>query len=183
MSWLETLAADNRRLESWPKADRRDKRRSKVGLTFRISFDDLSLEPMTGRTRDFSRNGMYFISLPRKFRRGMRVGVELSKENKPNNPWRIAGKIVRVAKLPYSLYGIGIEFFPNRYTGVAVQSAPLANAYSFGPPPAESDSPFDLLLQAGTCTLVQVPASKSTGSHAGNGFWSLCCCFTLEHLT
>lgn len=110
MSWLETLVVDNRRLETWPKADRRNKRRSKVGMTFRIWFDDLSLKPMTGRTRDFSRNGMYFVSLPGNFRRGLRVSVELSRENQASDPWRIPGKIARVTKLPNSLYGIGIEF-------------------------------------------------------------------------
>ena len=110
MNWFSTLVVDNRRLETWPKADRRDKRRSRVGITFRIWFDDLSLPPRTGRTKNFSRNGMYFVSLPGNFRRGLRVSVELSKEHQPNDPWCIPGKIARVSKLPNSLYGIGIEF-------------------------------------------------------------------------
>src|SRR5271169_5990116 len=96
VSWLETIALNKRRLESWPKEDRRDKRRSQVGMTFRIWFDDLSIQPMTGRTKNFTRNGMYFVALPGNFRRGLRVSVELSKENQPNDPWRIPGKIVRV---------------------------------------------------------------------------------------
>jgi len=110
VNWFGTFAENNRRLETWPNADRRQKRRSKIGMTFRISFDDLWLKPMTGRTRDFSRTGMYFVALPGNFRRGMRVRVELCRQSQPANPWSIEGKIARVTKLPNSLYGIGVEF-------------------------------------------------------------------------
>jgi len=110
VNWLGTLVESNRSLETWPKADRRQIRRSKVGMTFRITFDDLSLKPMTGRTRDFSRTGMYFVALPGNFRRGLRVRVELCRQSQPDDLWCIEGKIARVTKLPNSLYGIGVEF-------------------------------------------------------------------------
>ena len=110
MSWLEALRGDPRRVQTWPAADRRATRRSMLGMTFRIWVDGLSLQPMTGHTRNLSRNGMYFISLPGNYRRGLRVSIELNEKNRRNGHWRMPGKIARVAKLPNYLYGIGVEF-------------------------------------------------------------------------
>jgi len=110
VNWTDVLPRELSRLETWPKVDRRSARRTKVGMTFRIWFDDMWLEPRTVRTKDWSKTGLYFVSLPANYRRGMRVQVAFGKGKQVNDDWRIPGRIVRVCKIPNSLYGIAIEF-------------------------------------------------------------------------
>jgi len=107
---LGSLPLEWLKLENWPKVERRDSRRSKMRMTFRIWFDGLRLGPKTGRTKDCSKNGIYFVSLPGNYRRGMRVRVAFESGNEAGDSWCIPGRIVRVVEIPDSLYGIAVEF-------------------------------------------------------------------------
>ncbi|MGO9639852.1 MAG: PilZ domain-containing protein [Candidatus Acidiferrales bacterium] len=117
MGLFESIPLERLILDSWPKVERRDSRRSKMGMAFRIWFDGMWLDPngpKTGRTKDCSKNGIYFVSLPGNYRRGMSVRVAFDSGNEAGDSWRIPGRIVRVVKIPDTLYGIAVEFL-DRY--------------------------------------------------------------------
>jgi hypothetical protein len=89
---------------------------------------------MTERTRNLSRNGMYFISLPGNYYRGLRVSIELNEQNGLNGHWRMPGRIAHVTELPNSHYGIGVEFLHKYKPRI------LVAANSFGDEPARKKS-------------------------------------------
>ncbi len=95
---------------------------------------------------------MYFISLPGNYRRGLRVTIELNEKNRHNGHWRIPGRIARVAKLPNSHYGIGIEFLCNYKPWILV----AANSLGDEPARKQNCQDFGPLVRPETCTLVQV---------------------------